>query len=103
MTTMNNLSRWKAALKHPTRYFPTTQSFRLKKFLTKLSPKQKEALVQYVPLKIPYICMMLSFCLVFFGVDRWYVGDKWLAIIKVISMLFGIGGFMVSIRHLLLL
>ena len=80
----NNRSRWQEALKHPTRYFPTAQYLGLKKFFSKLTPEQEEILVQYVPLKSPYICLMLSFFLGFFGVDRWYVGDKELAIIKVI-------------------
>ncbi|WP_281773695.1 TM2 domain-containing protein [Haemophilus parahaemolyticus] len=87
----NNRSRWQTAFKHPTYYFPTSQYFGIKRFFAGLNQAQREILIQHVPLKSPYICLLLSFCLGFLGVDRWYVGDKQLAVLKVLSMPFGIG------------
>lgn len=70
--------------------FKPTDMFLLRKILTNV-PESQQFCIQAVPLKNPLITLILSLLLGAFAVDRFYIGDISLGIIKIILTLCVIG------------
>ncbi|HII3693468.1 TPA: TM2 domain-containing protein [Pasteurella multocida] len=71
--------------------FPNDKIFALKEKLSTITEDQK-LLVQLVGLKSPTTVLILSLFLGALAIDRFYLGDIFLGILKIISILFyGIG------------
>lgn len=54
-------------------------------------PESRQIAILSIPLKNPIVTLILSLCLGCFGVDRFYLGDIGLGILKVIAVTFMIG------------
>lgn len=75
-------------------YFPNDKIFLIKDKLAHL-PEERQAAVQAVPLKNPIATLILSLLLGGLSIDRFYLGDIGLGILKFILVLLVIGGIWV--------
>lgn len=80
--------------------FPSDKIALVKEKLEKMS-EDKQLFVQSMKLKNPTTTLILSLFLGFLGVDRFYLGQIGLGIVKLISMFFFIGFFWVVIDYFL--
>ncbi|TDQ57437.1 TM2 domain-containing protein [Mesocricetibacter intestinalis] len=71
--------------------FPNDKIFLLKEKLSSL-PEDRQNSIQAVGLKNPIVTLMLSLFLGTLSIDRFYLGDIGLGILKIVSVLcFGVG------------